>query len=747
MRLAYKTNKSAATGSGTGNMIPKLIATVFLTLFLVVGILPFTADLNAYAATSPLKSGTYNHASRFDGDLVVNGVDVSYWQGTASNWETAKRQGVEYAIMRVTYTTYAKGSHNYKNKDSHFTTHYKKAKKAGIMTGAYVFSQATSVSEAKNEAKYAVKILKEYGITPGDMQLPVYMDYEYCGGKSGRLYGLKAAAAKKCAKAFCDVIRDAGYDPGIYANTNFFKSMLGNGASLASDIDLWCAQYYNKNQSGSNYSKWQYSSTGTVGSGKKGLLFTTTGKVGSTDVNFWYIKRKPQASDDNDIAGMTIYGATAYNYTGKQIKPDFQIYDGSKRLEEGEDYAIGYINNVQKGSLQAYAYIKGVGSYKGYALIPFTIGSGYIKHMSLISDGSDGYVLTNAGTKNTYKVNISISEDENEDDADAVVITEPEPIETDNAADTEPQQSEGSEDIAEIADGGNAEGSGAASVAIAAESETADAEAAEAEGAAVSEDAAEQAAVSAETGKAAVSDSISAALAAEADEDAESNAELIVEGIISSGPALASASSSDDNLSLKIGSNKYGGYIRKIPSGTTVSKLLDGLAIKKGFQNKYTVAVINSKGVRQESSAKVKTGMMIGIYDGKGDLAGTADLAVKGDNIKDKKGKDPLWGYAAALSVKKASITSLKGGNGSFSVSVKKLAASASDGYQLRYSLSESMSSPTSKTISSSYSKATKEVTGLKHGKTYYVQVRNCKKVNGYKYYSSWSKAGSVAAQ
>jgi hypothetical protein len=209
----------------------------------------------------------------------------------------------------------------------------------------------------------------------------------------------------------------------------------------------------------------------------------------------------------------------------------------------------------------------------------------------------------------------------------------------------------------------------------------------------------------------------------------------------------AAESSSSDSLKLKIGNNKYGGYIRSIPSSTTVKKLLDGLAVKKGFQSKYTVAVINSKGARQDSSTAVKTGMMIGIYDGKGALAGTADLAVKGDNIKDKKGKDPLWGYAAALSVKKTSIASISGGSGSFTVTAKKLAESASNGYQLRYSLKSDMSGSSSSTISSSYSKVTKQVTGLKHSKTYYVQVRNIKVVNGNKYYSSWSSASQVSVQ
>ena len=735
-----------------GSRISNMLLTTALTVFLIGGILPQLGSIEVFGASSPLKSGTYNHASRFDGNLIVNGVDVSYWQGTASNWNVAKQKGVEYAIMRVTWTSYAKGSHNYKNKDSHFTTHYKKAKNAGIMTGAYVFSQAKSVTEAKNEAKYAVSTLKEYGITPGDMQLPVYMDYEYSGGSAGRLNGLKAATAKKCAKAFCDIIRNAGYQPGIYANTNFFKSMLGNGTSLDSDIDLWCAQYYNKNQSASKYSKWQYSSSAAIGSGKKGLLFTTTDKVGSTDVNFWYIPRKPKAIGSKDIAGMKIYGATAFNYTGKLIKPDYQIYDGSTRLKEGKDYAIGYINNVQKGSMQAYAYIKGVGDYNGYALIPFTIGSGYIKHMDLISDGKDGYILANAGEKNTYKLSVSISEDENEDCPENVVVEETADMQGDESGEKEGDTPADAENTgAQNADAQNADAqnSGAntdTAVSVKTESDTsgyqsaADAE----ETGSVSQNAADTdtAELSAEK----------TADAEKADTSSDGSAEAAVSDdmaslSISSAEVQASESSSSDSLKLTIGNNKNGGYIRNIPSGTTAKKLLNGLAIRKGFQNKYTVAVINSKGVRQDSSAKVKTGMMIGIYDSKGSLAGTADLAVKGDNIKDKKGKDPIWGYADALSVKKTSIASIAGGSGSFTVTAKKLTQAASNGYQLRYSLKSDMSGSTGGTISSSYSKVTRQVTGLKQGKTYYVQVRNIKVVNGNKYYSSWSSAKSVSVQ
>lgn len=698
-----------------------------LAAFLVAGMLSLPGALEVFGASSPLKSGSYTHASRFKGDLVLHGIDVSYWQGTASNWEVAKRQGVEYAIMRVTWTSYSKNSHNYKNTDSHFKSHYKKAKDAGIMTGVYVFSQATSVKEAKNEANFAVETLKNYEITPGDLQLPVYMDYEYAGGKSGRLNGLKAATAKKCAKAFCDIIRDAGYQPGIYANTNFFKNMLGNGESLASDIDLWCAQYYKENQSGSAYSKWQYSSTANIGSGKKGILFTTSGKVGSTDVNFWYVGRKPSSSGDKDIAGMKIYGATEYNYTGKQIKPSFEVLDGSTRLKEGSDYTVGFINNVQKGSLQAYAYIKGVGDYSGYALIPFTIGSGYIKHTGLISDGKEGYILTNAGEKDTFKASAAIGESEEENDELVIVDASAETAE--NAGNDGADASSVSAEVSEEPAGAQA-------------AEDADAEAESGAETDADADAVGDAATGADT----VTDSdIATAIETITDAgDTDGTDSIILEGSVSEDAMQAAASSSSDSLSLKIGKNKYSSYIRNIPAGTSVKKLIAGLALKKGFQNKYKVAVLNSKGAIQDQQTEVKTGMLLGIYDSSGELAGTADLTVKGDSIKDRKGNDPTWGYASALSITKTSVSGLTAGSGSFTVKAKKLKETQSNGYQLRYSLKSDMSGSKTKIISSSYSKVSKEVTGLKSGKTYYVQVRTIKKVNGYKYYSTWSSARSV---
>ena len=392
----YQTGKEQLMKKSTGitRMARHLLA-VILTVTLVCGLAGLEDGAYAASGKSPFANtrSSYNHNARFNGNLIVNGVDVSYFQATGSDWKAAKNNGCDFSIMRVTYTTYGNGSLNI---DSKFATHYNKAKAAGVMKGVYVFSQAKSASEARKEAQYAVNRLKALGIGPKDLELPVYMDYEFAGKSSGknkgRLYGIKQKTAIEAVNAFADVIRANGYEPGVYANTNFFKSYLANGVSLATDIDLWCAQYYNMNQSPSRYSKWQYTSTAKV----NGIKYYSTNKIGSTDADFWYLNKTANKSPKT-----TIYGNTNLKYTGGAVKPVLEIYAGNTLLKEGKDYIVGGINNVKKSSSGAYAYVKGIGRYGGYALVPISIDNTYIKHVGLSAVG--GTIFANK-KGSSYKI-------------------------------------------------------------------------------------------------------------------------------------------------------------------------------------------------------------------------------------------------------------------------------------------------------------------------------------------------------
>ena len=352
--------------------IAKTAAAFMLALCLAAGTAVQAPAFAAseYAGSSPFSStgySTYYHNGRFSGDVIANGVDISDWQSAGCDIKTARDKGVDFAILRVTYTGLTDSKFSYKNNDSSFASNYKSAKEAGIMTGIYVFSQAKTTSEAKKEAKYAVQRLTALGISPKDMELPVYMDYEF-GGKGTRLTNLlNSLGASKfrtrataCANAFCNVIRDAGYKPGIYANTVFFSRYL-NTAKISSDVDLWCAQYYKRCESGVSYSKWQYSSSARI----TGLL-SYLGVKGNIDVNFWYLD-----TDSKLSPAVTVSGTRKYKYTGNAVVPKLTLKNGSKTLKKGTDYVIGYMDNVKPGP--AYAYIRGTGSYSGYQIVPFTV--------------------------------------------------------------------------------------------------------------------------------------------------------------------------------------------------------------------------------------------------------------------------------------------------------------------------------------------------------------------------------------
>ena len=370
--------------------------TTVLILSLAAGIMPVMNQATAaseFKYASPFSNvgkKTYYHNGRFTGNLIVNGVDISDWQSKKCDFTTAKAGGVDYAIMRVTYTATSRFKSFTTKLDDNFAVQFQNAKNSGVMTGVYVFSQAKNASEGKKEAEFAVKRLQALGIGPEDLNLPVYMDYEFSGGVLGRLYGLKKTDATNAAAAFCNTIKSYGYQPGIYANTLFFGKYL-DFSKIASDVDLWCAQYYSRCESGVNYSKWQYSSSARI----DGLL-SYTGFKGNIDVNFWYLNTAVNTS-----AITKIYGKNILSIADAQ-HPVFKIYDGGTLLTEGVDYNVGGIRNGAKGT--GYAYIKGIGKYGGYALVPISIKSKTKGSDSQDLGGSAANYLTYASSEQSQYV-------------------------------------------------------------------------------------------------------------------------------------------------------------------------------------------------------------------------------------------------------------------------------------------------------------------------------------------------------
>ena len=175
-------------------------------------------------------------------------IDVSYWQGKISkeNWLKIKKT-CGYAICRASYTSQNKFV---LSKDSTFDTNFANAKAAGLMVGAYHYSQAITVSEAVKEATYLCEILR--GRAPTSY---VVCDFEY-GGRLNAKIGKKAS---DIANAFCEVVKAYGYKPCIYANTSTLNSNLTNPK-----YPVWVAQYAQSCTYKGSKVMWQYTSSGKV---------------------------------------------------------------------------------------------------------------------------------------------------------------------------------------------------------------------------------------------------------------------------------------------------------------------------------------------------------------------------------------------------------------------------------------------------------------------------------------------------
>ena len=129
--------------------------------------------------------------------------------------------------------------------DDYYKENIQRAKDAGLMVGVYFFSQALDELEAYAEASYTLKLLD--GI---QLDLPVYMDYEFAGGSAGRLTKAKLPKSQMTANAvkFCETIEESGlYEAGFYANRNFLNNTV-DGALISSRWPVWVQQQRKKHR-------------------------------------------------------------------------------------------------------------------------------------------------------------------------------------------------------------------------------------------------------------------------------------------------------------------------------------------------------------------------------------------------------------------------------------------------------------------------------------------------------------------
>lgn len=327
---------------------------------------PITAS--AFTGSSNFMDKTYTHQDRFVSSGIQQGIDVSYHNGTL-DWSTIKAAGVDFAILRAAYRGY--GTEGTLVRDAKFAEYMQGAMSQGIPVGAYIYSQAITTAEAVQEANYILNIVRGYSL-----DLPIVFDYEFAGVKTGRLDSawssgkLNKSKMTDIALAFCDTIKNAGYDAMVYANKTFLSKNLDHEVIENAGYDVWLAHYTTNTNYTGDYKIWQYTSSGKI-PGIANKVF---------DCNFMYSGTISMSLKISNIPNQI--------YQGYDVAPSVTVTNGGTVLTEGTDYTVTYQNNSGIGT--ATVNVFGAGIYDGYINLT--------KTFNIVPDTVQNMQISEAGT-------------------------------------------------------------------------------------------------------------------------------------------------------------------------------------------------------------------------------------------------------------------------------------------------------------------------------------------------------------
>ena len=214
------------------------------------------AALNTYDINNLKKNDNGYYTYTVDGKVTSEiGIDLAEYQGDV-DFNKVKKSGVDYVILRIGGRYYSDEGKLYE--DGMFDTYYEQATSAGLKVGAYFFSQANTVEEAAEEAKYVTQKL-------GGRKLdyPVAFDWETIEDDEARTDGLSGKLITAMAEKFCDTVEGDGYESIVYASTSLM--LQSYDFETMKDYEFWLADYREFPNMYYDFAMWQYATDGTVG--------------------------------------------------------------------------------------------------------------------------------------------------------------------------------------------------------------------------------------------------------------------------------------------------------------------------------------------------------------------------------------------------------------------------------------------------------------------------------------------------
>ena len=209
----------------------------------------------------------------YDGDYLTCLTDESYLGVDVSShlkdveWDKIREAGFTFAMVRVGFRGY--GQEGVMKQDAYAIQNYEEATAQGLKVGVYFFSQAITPEEALEEAEFLLQLIEGW-----DLQMPIAYDWE-CLADDYRTVDVDSRTLTDCVKAFCNRIREAGYEPMIYFNPSQSRRQLYMEELV--DYKFWLAMYSDYMTYEYKVDMWQYTNQGTV-----------PGIAGNADINLWF---------------------------------------------------------------------------------------------------------------------------------------------------------------------------------------------------------------------------------------------------------------------------------------------------------------------------------------------------------------------------------------------------------------------------------------------------------------------------
>jgi GH25 family lysozyme M1 (1,4-beta-N-acetylmuramidase) len=178
--------------------------------------------------------------------MSLKGIDISEHNGY-KDWNRLKADGVQFAMIRLGY-----GSDQPSQDDKMFQWYVSEAERVGIKWGAYLYSYALTVEDAKSELQHIKRVLN--GRNPS---FPVGFDMEDADGYKAK----KGMPSNDTLVSICDTVLNGieglGHYAILYASLDWLNHQLKS--PKLDRYDKWVAQWAAKCDYTGKYNMWQYS--------------------------------------------------------------------------------------------------------------------------------------------------------------------------------------------------------------------------------------------------------------------------------------------------------------------------------------------------------------------------------------------------------------------------------------------------------------------------------------------------------